>query len=93
MTDRTATALMKTGLIAVAYFCALAYRQHARGELLSSRRPWYGAALVLASFVVAMTWQAMSKVRNWSWWMTFLCFTLSLIIVTIATVSVFRALA
>ena len=94
VTDRNSKALMKTGAIAVLYYCALAYRYHARGELRSSKRVLlYGAAFMLVSFAVAMTWQATSQVKNCSWWMTFLGFTLSMVVVSVATVVVFRYLA
>jgi hypothetical protein len=87
------TALMKTGVIAIVYFSAWAYRCLSRGDSLSSKRVVYGAALILMTFAVASAWQAASKVKGWSWWMTFLGFTLSLVFVSIAVVAVVRSMA
>lgn len=93
MTERTTAAIRKTGAIAIVYFSAWAYRCHSRGTLLSFKRVLSGAAVILMSWAVVLAWQAAGKVKGWSWWMTFLGFTLSLIAVSIAVTAVVRMLA
>ena len=93
MSDRLAVAMTKTGTIAGGYFAVLVYRLHSQGDSLFSKRALYAVALVLVSFAVALTWQGVSKVNCWSWWMTFLGFTLSLVVVSIALIAVVRLTA
>jgi hypothetical protein len=90
MNDRVATAISKTGTIAGGYLVAWAYRCHSHGESLASKRALFVFALLLGSFAVALAWQGVSKVRYWSWTMTFIGFSLSLVVVSIAVVTVIR---
>jgi hypothetical protein len=80
-------------VIAIGYFSAWVYRCHSRGDSLSLRRVLYGAALFLASLALAWVWQATSKAKDWSWWMAFMGFSLSLGIVSVAVIAFFRATA
>jgi hypothetical protein len=82
--------MTKTGTIAGLYFSVWLYRFHSQGGSLSSKRALVGVALFLVSFAVALAWQGVSKVKFWSWWMTFLGFGLSLGVVSIALVVVVR---
>jgi hypothetical protein len=93
MSDRLATAISKTGTIAGGYVFAWADRCHSQGESLASKRALFGVARLLVSFAVALAWQGVSKVRYWSWLMTFLGFSLSLVVVSIAVVTVLRLTA
>ena len=93
MSDRLAAALTKTGTIVGGYISAWMYRCHSQGDALSSKRALFGVGLFLVSLAVALAWQGVSKVRYWSWWMTFLGFTLSVIVLSIALVAVFPLIA
>jgi hypothetical protein len=93
MGDRLAGAATKTGAIAAFYLAGWVYRCQARGDTLSSRRMIYGAALLILAFAAALAWQAASKVRGWSWSMTFLGFTLTLVVVCVVLVAVVRSIA
>lgn len=88
------TAFLRTGVVAVGHLSFWTYRCLSRGEALSSKRLLYGVLLILASFVVVLTWQqAVSKVKGWSWWMTFLGYTLSMIFVSIVVATGLRLMA
>jgi hypothetical protein len=93
MSDRLTAGLAKTGTIAAGYFAAWVYRCQSRGDSLSSKRVYYGAAVVAVAFAIAMAWQAASNLKGWSWGMSFLGFTLSLVIVCVAVVIVVRSMA
>jgi hypothetical protein len=92
MPDKTVSVLMRTGTIALGFLFAWLYRLHSRGDSLTSKRVLYGVLMLLAAFLLAVAWQARSKVPLWSWWMTFLAYTASLIGISLATVVVVKAM-
>ena len=93
MRKETAAAIGKTGAIATGYFSAWLYRCYSHGESLFSTRVQIGAVLLFASFTLALAWQATSKVKRWSWLMTFIGFNLSLVVLCIAVASLLQTFA